>query len=119
MQIPLSVDVPMTRLPVANWLLIGVTCIVSIAVLGGWWPAATERIDQDDFDRVMRATERGDADEVQRAIKEAMRKASQPVPLSLHGDAYWPLRLFSYVLVHADWPHLFGNMLFCSFSATR
>jgi membrane associated rhomboid family serine protease len=97
MFLPFAVDVPMARVPIANWVLIGVTCFVSGAVLCGWRPTADASNTDDDLDRI-----------VQRAVNEA----EAPPPFVLRGDEYWCWRLFSHVLVHANWLHLLGNMFF-------
>ena len=43
MIIPYQVDVPMSRWPIANWLIIGLTCIVSLSVLFSDEPGAAVR----------------------------------------------------------------------------
>jgi membrane associated rhomboid family serine protease len=97
MFLPFAVDVPMARLPIANWVLIGVTCLVSGAVLCGWRPTIHRSTEDEDFDRI---------------VRRAIREAEAPPPFVLRADDYWYGRLFSHVLVHADWLHLLGNMFF-------
>jgi membrane associated rhomboid family serine protease len=97
MFLPFAVDVPMTRVPIANWVLIGVTCFVSGAVLCGWRPTTDPPNNEDDLDR-----------NVQRAVRDS----AAPPPFVLRADEHWFWRLFSHVLVHANWLHLLGNMFF-------
>src|SRR5205823_6429966 len=76
------VDVPMARVPVANWVLIGVTSLVTIAV----WVHEARTADRDDQE--------------------------PEYPLALKPADFSPTQLVTYQFVHADILHLAGNMMF-------
>jgi membrane associated rhomboid family serine protease len=99
----------MTRVPVANWVLIAVTTLVSISVLLGLWPRAEDQGLRDLKDQHLTAQQEFDAI-LTRAVREAM-KPSGP-PLALRPDAPTVFQLFSHLFVHADVIHLVINMLF-------
>src|SRR5262245_39332276 len=84
--IPLTVDVPMKRLPWANWALILVTVIISLAV-----PHATE-------ERTALSS-----------VELTRHKFSR---LVLQRDGFAAYQLVTALFQHADLLHLFGNMLF-------
>jgi membrane associated rhomboid family serine protease len=110
MLLPYNVDVPMERVPVANWLLIGVTCLVSFAVFLRPDP---ERVDRRLEQELERAFERGDEKEVERLEEEIEKQQEHAIPpLSLRWDRGVPLWLFTYQFVHGDLFHLIGNMIF-------
>src|SRR5262249_11893202 len=80
MIIPYSVDVPMERIPVANWVLIGVTILVTI---GAWFKEAHDRrlggdvpaVAPDSWKRTqIRQREAG----LQRKLREMERKGASP-----------------------------------------
>jgi membrane associated rhomboid family serine protease len=92
-----SVDVPMARLPVANWMLIAVTCLVSIAAWCGFGlrpEPSTGAIH--DF------------------VRPAVERASR-IPGALDPARFSVYQLITSLLVHGDVVHLLGNMyfLFC------
>jgi membrane associated rhomboid family serine protease len=112
MFVPYNVDVPMSRLPWANWTLIAITSVISLAILFDKWPipkkpsADTEEIDADEDPQA--AFER----EVRRVINEIEKSKTEPPPLALRPDHFSVMQLFSYQFVHADALHLIGNMIF-------
>jgi membrane associated rhomboid family serine protease len=120
MLVPYNVDVPMARLPFANWGLIAVTCLVSIVIFIRWHPTDSEAIAEREREAIKRALDKdGKADgkkadeEIQKALREIekLQKESIP-PLSLRWDRLVVLWLFTHLFVHADLFHLIGNMLF-------
>src|SRR6266511_996074 len=84
--IPLTVDVPMKRLPWANWALILVTVVISLAVR-----YATEEVTVRSFEVLTRY---------------------HYSPLVLQRDGFAAYQLVTALFQHADLLHLFGNMLF-------
>lgn len=105
---PFNVDVPMSRLPMANWALIAVTSVVSIAIL-----IKGAANDNARFDRWRDVPLNQISDEDLNALQKAIERSqeAQP-PLSLKRGAFSLVDLFGYVLVHADIMHLLGNMVF-------
>jgi membrane associated rhomboid family serine protease len=101
--VPYTVDVPMARLPLANWILIAVTSVISLAIFFGAWRGEpepreiTKGIDKDIPDHWL---------VIARDAKDA------ELPLALRPDAFRFPQLFTHVLVHARWWHLPWNMLF-------
>jgi len=90
-----NVDVPMGRLPMANWVLIGITCVISIPNL--LMPGPTIADDPSNLP----------------PVQQLLRQLeTPPPPLSLQRDDFSVLQLVSYVFVHADAGHLLGNMIF-------
>jgi membrane associated rhomboid family serine protease len=114
MLLPYNVDVPMARLPVANWVLIAFTSIVSLAILLGIWPGEdTHR--QAELEAAFRKLQDKNATskDFDEALRAARRHAEEPVPpLALRPGAFSPPQLVSCLFVHADLAHLLGNMLF-------
>jgi membrane associated rhomboid family serine protease len=107
MLLPYNVDVPMARVPFANWVLIGVTCLVSFAIF--LRPNPDRALERD----LERAIDRGDEKEVERLEDEIEKRQEQAIPpLSLRWDRGVPLWLFTYQFVHGDIFHLIGNMIF-------
>jgi membrane associated rhomboid family serine protease len=109
--VPYTVDVPMVRLPFANWGLIGVTSIISMAILFG----------------VGRRPESGTRPNLEYLLQEhAANKTSQEdlrnallryaddmtPPLALRPGAFSVTQLVTYTLVHGNILHLLGNMVF-------
>jgi membrane associated rhomboid family serine protease len=83
--IPLTLDVPMKRIPWANWALIVVTVVISLAV-----PYANDS---------------------NVGLAEGLT-AHHFSPLVLQRDHFAAYQLVTALFQHADWFHLFGNMLF-------
>jgi len=94
--IPLSADVPMQRIPWANWVLIAATVIVSLSV-----PYKRETIEYRNL-----IPELGDEYRV-RVITH-----TEYSPLVLQPDNFEVYQLVTALFQHAGLLHLFGNMLF-------
>ncbi len=116
MLVPYNVDVPMERMPIANWVLIGLTCLVSVAVLLHWDPDRGAEVDDHLKDELDRAVQKGDPKEVQRVMDEIDKRQEEAEEAIPPGALRWgrgvPLWLFSYQFVHAGALHLIGNMIF-------
>lgn len=91
--IPLSVDVPMKRLPWANWVLIIATVAVSLAV-----PHVKERVES------IPGTQPGSLPRT--VVHEEFS------PLVMQRDGFQAYQLVTSLFQHVDLLHLFGNMLF-------
>jgi len=104
--VPYTVDVPMARLPLANWILIAVTSVISLAIFFGAWrgePEPRETFFQKGIGK----------DIPEHAWATIARDARDVVPpLALRPDAFHFVQLFTHPLVHANFWHLLGNMLF-------
>lgn len=115
----MQVDVPMERLPVSNWLLIAVTVLASVRLFLADGHAGSRGRPDIDFDPlVIRQLEnsRLTNDQRQEILKRAIR-IGEPVPslkyaLNTDPGDFRPWQLVTYLFVHADVWHLFGNMLF-------
>ena len=104
MFLPYTVDVPMKRLPVANWVLIAVTCAMTFQ---GWY--------QDS--RLVREIGFRFTDDMEELAKKADQlrscgNTSPPPAWSLVRGQATIGQLFTYVFAHADVVHLVGNMVF-------
>jgi membrane associated rhomboid family serine protease len=100
----------MARLPLANWILIAVTSVISLAILTGIWRTGPEPV-EDDLDAILR--NRPGARLPSHAITPVFGKDRDTVPpLALRPDAFHVGQLFTHVFVHASLFHLLGNMLF-------
>jgi membrane associated rhomboid family serine protease len=106
MLVPYNVDVPMARFPVANWVIIGVTCLVSIVLF------IREFRLREIADRRANETERRDFDRNPRPQDRDEDEDEEVPPLSLHWDRLLPVWLFTHLFVHAGLLHLIGNMVF-------
>lgn len=98
MFLPYNVDVPMERWPYANWVLIGLTCLISLAMLANPQPEYHWNGDEPV------------KDSVERLRQDMEDPAVSKLALSRQHFRIW--QPFTYVLVHADIFHLIGNMLF-------
>jgi membrane associated rhomboid family serine protease len=99
MAIPYKVDVAMVRMPIANWVLIGLTVIISVQSLVREKP------------RLGVTPPPNLTHQVQDL--ELVHETEPPFPLGLHrGPSFALWQLFTNVLVHADPLHLIGNMFF-------
>jgi len=115
----MQVDVPMERLPVSNWLLIAVTVLASVRLFVADSHSGSRGRPDIDFDpKVIRQLDNSRLTDEQRQdiLKRAIR-IGEPVPslkYALNTDAggFQPWQLVTYLFVHADVWHLFGNMLF-------
>jgi membrane associated rhomboid family serine protease len=115
MFLPYTVDVPMARMPIVNWVLITLTIFAS---LGVWVkdshrsrPGLRESRESREFERRLRELEARDApeEEIDRLFEEfhphGPTGALDPAHFSV-------LQLFTHQFVHGDVLHLAGNMLF-------
>jgi membrane associated rhomboid family serine protease len=115
MIVPYNVDVPMARVPIANWVLIGLTCLVSIVSL-----IHEHRTSEHDADKRLRDAIRRQMEkdpnapvDVDKLVEEIEKEQEEAIPpLSLRWSRLVPLWLFTYQFVHADIWHLIGNMIF-------
>src|SRR5436190_20830858 len=115
----MQVDVPMERLPVSNWLLIGLTVLTSVRLFFADSHAGSRgRPDIDIDTKVIRQLENSRLTDEQRLdiLKRAIH-VGEPAPstnyaLNTSSSGFRPWQLVTYLFVHADFWHLFGNMLF-------
>src|SRR5581483_4626067 len=117
MLIPYSVDVPMVRVPLANWVLIGVTSLVSLGVLITLY--TSEHSENPLSPQLMKKLKefegKEDSPEARKFFDELVREsgADEPrFPGALEPRRFSFLQLFSHQFVHGDLIHLIGNMLF-------
>lgn len=103
MFVPYHVDVPMARLPFANWVLIGCTVLISGYVL----LTPPPRPEEAQIPPELRA--------LYRFTRNAVDRPPPPLSLRRDGREFSFLQLFSHVLVHGDALHLVGNMVFLFF----
>src|SRR5438128_3148684 len=115
----MQVDVPMERLPVSNWLLIGITVLASVRLFFADSHAGSlARPDIDVDPKVIRQLEnsRLTDDQRQQILSQAIRIGdvvpSLKYALNTGPGGFHPWQLVTYLFVHADFWHLFGNMLF-------
>lgn len=94
--IPLTVDVPMQRLPWANWGLILITVAISLAV-----PALREELNEVQISEAARGTN----------LKLEV-KPPEFSPLVLQRAHFQVYQLVTALFQHADLLHLIGNMVF-------
>jgi membrane associated rhomboid family serine protease len=112
--LPYNVDVPMARVPFANWILMGVTVLISLVLfliyLG-------ERNRQRQLENPPDLEQQFEEDEgLPKELARAARKNDDvdvPFPGSLkRGRDFSVFQLLSYMFAHAGPMHLIGNMLF-------
>jgi membrane associated rhomboid family serine protease len=115
----MQVDVPMERLPVSNWVLIGVTVLASVRLLLADGHAGSRGRPDIDFDpAVIRQLENSRLTDEQRQsiLRQAIRFGEPPpslkYALNTGPGSFHAWQLVTYLFVHADFWHLFGNMLF-------
>jgi membrane associated rhomboid family serine protease len=108
MLVPYNVDVPMARVPIANWVLIGLTCLVSVGAF-----IREYHLEHHAPRRAHPALPR-DADEDADAWPVAVEEddAEAVPPLSLRWDRLVLVWLFTHQFVHGGPLHLIGNMVF-------
>lgn len=112
MFLPYTVDVPMARVPIANWVLIAVTTLISCAIFAGVGAGSGARIDGVEFDLKIDGKKPSDQ-ELEHAFAAAMRRAQETAPpLALVPRAFSVTQLVTSLFVHADFFHLLGNMIF-------
>lgn len=122
MIVPYSVDVPMQRVPWANWFLIGFTALFSLAA---WGYAHHVDESEERSARELMLLERQlsqqplPSPEQLKRIHELQKKLTEPeenpYPLGLARDRKAFLTVFTYPLLHGGVLHFLGNMafLFC------
>jgi membrane associated rhomboid family serine protease len=96
MFLPYNVDVPMERLPVANWLLIAVTTVVTLLSQAAWWSEWYGLV-------------KGDPRQV---TPEKVRALQAPPDGALRSDHFHYSQLVTHLFVHAGLLHLAVNMVF-------
>jgi membrane associated rhomboid family serine protease len=96
MFLPYNVDVPLERLPIANWVLIALTVATSLLSSAGWW--------QEWFFLVNQPPE-----QVTRAQVQALK---EPPAGALRPDRFAFSQLVTHLFVHADFIHLLLNVVF-------
>jgi membrane associated rhomboid family serine protease len=108
MLVPYNVDVPMERVPIANWLLIGVTALVSLFMFIRPHPEDHLSLE----DRVI--LERAEDEDATKEDRDRARQVIERLapPLALRWSPLMPVQLFTYQFVHGDILHLLGNMIF-------
>ena len=126
MLFPINVDVPMTRLPIANWILIG---LISLTTFLAWAqtdlllamvgvelreapnaPSLDDLLEMDDTD----LREMDDEDLLELVQEAIAAESSQGMPQPVFDPPWWklPILAISSALAHAHPMHLIGNMLF-------
>jgi membrane associated rhomboid family serine protease len=111
MLLPLNVDVPMTRLPIANWVLMALIAGTSIAA----WDAPRLFFDMAGMERVAPPPFPANETRAERLIREIQERAedAQGVGRQFHPpSSRLPSIALTSSLVHGDWLHLLGNLLF-------
>jgi membrane associated rhomboid family serine protease len=127
----LQVDVPMERMPIANWALMAVTAICSIAAIVGENRfekrrdaiffdsiAAEKLVQQLDQPGLSAAKKREIEEELQRKEEEFEKRLGnfqspfQKYGLAVDRDDFHVWQLVTHLFVHAGFWHLFGNLLF-------
>jgi membrane associated rhomboid family serine protease len=113
MFLPYNVDVPMYRMPIANWVLIGFTTLVSLYIIIEEYGRQSRhnappiRIPQN------KKFTPEDIDEIKDLIDQMSRQAEDSLPaMAMKRKGFSILQPFTYVFVHADLLHLIGNMVF-------
>jgi membrane associated rhomboid family serine protease len=114
MLVPFNVDVPMSRIPLTNWVLIGVTSLISF-ILFLHYMSFRSRMEKEARSEFQ---EKWDSNAHAKDLEDASTKVRMggdyvPFPWSLkRGAAFSVVQLFSYQLVHGGFLHLIGNMVF-------
>jgi membrane associated rhomboid family serine protease len=109
MFVPYSVDVPMQRLPWANWALVAVTILISVLA---WCGAFSDEPPIQSIGELLRGLERGKDGQVHQALKSLKKHLEEPPPLSLRPDMFSGGQLVTSLFVHAGLIHLLVNMAF-------
>lgn len=118
MLIPINVDVPMTRLPITNWVLIGVICCTSflgaantdvLGVLAGIdYDTDSDALSLEDLQQLSE-------EELQVFLEQAAADGQLDFgPRPVFDPPWWklPILAITSTLLHAGLLHLVGNMLF-------
>jgi membrane associated rhomboid family serine protease len=110
MFVPYNVDVPMERVPVVNWVIISVTCLVSVVLFvreARLHDAGSRRAPQNVQHPPDKAPRPQDGED-----DSDDNQDEEPMPGSLRWGRLLPVWLFTHQFVHADFLHLIGNMVF-------
>lgn len=118
MFLPYKVDVPMARIPWANWVLIAATSVVSIGVLlqtlhnthrRVQWQVSPETIK-----KLQELEEKGKHAEAEKLVREwGLDRFDEPGFAGALDPQHFALtQLITYQFVHGDLIHLIGNMFF-------
>jgi len=109
MLIPYAVDVPMARLPWANWALIAFTIAISVSVWLGAWDAP-------DVEEPLRFPDnmgnKENFDQIVAKIRTSIRMLDEPPAGSLQPRQFHFSQLVTHIFVHLNVLHLLGNMFF-------
>jgi membrane associated rhomboid family serine protease len=106
MLVPYNVDVPMERLPYANWALVTITILIT---LFNWIPKHKHKTHAETTPQERREKEEFERDDQREEEDSQLDEAG---PLALHRDAIGWWQPLSYAFVHGDILHIVGNMIF-------
>jgi membrane associated rhomboid family serine protease len=110
MLLPYTVDVPMSRIPFANWVLIGATTVASVILYVEHFQREREVLEK--WVRAAREM-KAPPPQLREAVEKALKGEPRSFPWSLkRGESFSAAQLLSYQLVHAGPLHLVGNMVF-------
>jgi membrane associated rhomboid family serine protease len=100
MLIPYNVDVAMQRLPIANWVLIGVTCVISFLIEATipWDP------------KPIHIEGQPKTAEEREKLEKALQRNAHPFAVQPRDPAVW--QIYTSLFAHAGLVHLLGNMFF-------
>jgi membrane associated rhomboid family serine protease len=114
MFIPYSVDVPMARMPIANWVLIALTSLISIGILINESQNRhhEDAVNWEEIDKKLEGKNLTPEQEEEFVMNEVRRSLRSGPPLSLQPQKFSILQLVTHVFVHGDIIHLIGNMIF-------
>lgn len=121
MFLPTKVDVPMARMPWANWVLIAVTSLISLSVfmqaLHDEFNPREPRLSPATLKRLQEIQAKGDwqSEEAKKLMAELEAHDEDPgdtftIPGALDPARFSVSQLISYQFVHGDLLHLIGNM---------
>jgi membrane associated rhomboid family serine protease len=110
MAFPLNVDVPMNRLPVANWVLLAIILLVSAWSLAHRprLPPLPSLLPEESPDAPEEVHFR---DRIKQSLARFKQEPPAP-PLALYPDHFSAWQFATFELVHNDVWHLVGSMLF-------
>jgi membrane associated rhomboid family serine protease len=113
MLVPYHVDVPMERVPWANWGLMAFITLVSVSILH--FGETSNGPDLDPLiERVRQARSSEETIEAVRRLREAAARDTGPGThvLAMQPEHFRWWQLFTNQFVHGSYWHLFGNLLF-------
>lgn len=109
MFLPYTVDVPMKRLPWANWALIVVTIAVTVSA---WCGAFSDEPPIRSWGDLLRGLRETKDEKIQEAFASLRKRMREPPPLSLQPKRFSPELLVTSMFAHAGIIHLVLNMVF-------